>query len=168
MIRRVGLALLAVVGCGRSPVTSLGDAGIEPIPSCLEVGTFCDGNTLSCCAGARCKREHFGQQCARDAKPVGAACSSDSDCTFLCLTRPPFTGGYCSMAVTECAAGTRPDGLDPVCPEGSACALAGFMLPNGASDFCVARCSADDDCRVAEGYRCCPESKTCLPTARCP
>lgn len=168
MIRRFALALLVAAGCGSSAVTSLGDAGNEPNPSCLEPGTFCDGNTPSCCVGARCTQRHFGQVCARDAKPVGAACSSDPDCAFLCVTRPPFTGGYCSLAITECAAGPRPDGLDPVCPEGSECALAGFEVGPGASDFCVQRCTMDRDCRGAEGYRCCPASKTCLPTARCP
>jgi hypothetical protein len=77
---------------------------------------------------------------------VGAACSSDADCAPIggtaatCLAslgKFPLPGGYCTIE----------------CMDGSMCGPDGECL-RLAGSICVRRCSSDDDCRAAEGYRC--------------
>lgn len=47
---------------------------------------------------------------------------------------------------------------DPVCPEGSRCGC----TPGGGPCACIFLCESDDDCRVDDGYRCCP-GEGCMP-----
>lgn len=95
--------------------------------------------------------------CGASAAKVGAACARDSDCSggasALCLTGDGvYAGGYCSRFCDT----------DTDCGEGAFCEAA---TGNGV---CVATCSAEADCRTAEGYHCDPAGldagmKGCLP-----
>jgi hypothetical protein len=61
----------------------------------------------------------------------------------------PFTGGYCSQHIGEC-----PQTGGMACP-GSVCINPGITA-TGGWDYCLKSCNVDGDCRVAEGYKCCP------------
>jgi hypothetical protein len=78
-----------------------------------------------------------------DAAPPrrGAACTDDAACGGLaCLATP---GGYCASAC-----GTGCDG---------AC-----VATARTGELCLARCTADRDCRTAEGYVCDPAWQACM------
>jgi hypothetical protein len=85
---------------------------------------------------------------------VGAPCAGGGDCASgTCFTQPPFTGGYCSQHIGECPA---PGGIgNGPCPAGTICINPGVPATGGA-DYCLSACTHDSDCRVPDGYHCCP------------
>lgn len=104
--------------------------------------------------------------------PVGAPCQQNAQCPACASAacRVPkclgngFTGGYCSVQITECPA----PGGGHVCPAGSTCTnrFAG-------GDYCASVCTGDAQCRTAEGYKCCAGltnsgDSVCAPAALCP
>ncbi|MBI5154916.1 hypothetical protein HZA57_06740 [Candidatus Poribacteria bacterium] len=84
---------------------------------------------------------------------AGETCGEATDCPVPvfgthvphCLTDGGFAGGYC---VQECAHGWGCDVPDARCR----------ALPDNPYEpgYCFLDCSTDSDCRVGEGYRCCP------------
>lgn len=89
----------------------------------------------------------------------GACCVQDACDEVVSCTYPMGAchedswgtpGGMCTV---WCEA---PD--DPVCPEGSRCGC----TPDAGPCACIYDCDSDDDCRVDEGYRCCP-GEGCMP-----
>ncbi len=84
---------------------------------------------------------------------VGAACASSAECVggseAVCLDMP---GGYC--AIQGCTTGG--------CPAGSAC----FEFTSG-TNYCIATCGADSECRESEGYVC-DGDDTCWPGESAP
>jgi len=91
--------------------------------------------------------------CAGAPSGGGGACQSPDDCpqasdpqyASQCLTQAPFTGGYCALP----------------CSNGWGCPAAGLIcqsFPTGPSDpgVCFESCTADSDCRMSQGYLCCP------------
>jgi hypothetical protein len=85
-------------------------------------------------------------------RAVGDPCTSSGQCADqLCITGAPFSGGYCTQHIAECPG---PGDVPGPCPAGSACVNPGSAATGG--DYCAKLCAADGDCRVAEGYKCCP------------
>ena len=99
---------------------------------------------------------------------VGTACTDGSQCsTDFCITDTRFPGGYCSQTIVECPA---PGGGPNPCPTGSSCLNVAITGGTGSGDACMRDCAADGDCRVAEGYKCCPistDTHVCLPISLC-
>jgi len=88
--------------------------------------------------------------------PVGGACASAADCageTAQCLA--DFPGGYC--VIPHCGS------QGATCPAGSSCWGFGAGNPN----LCIADCTSDAQCRVAEGYEC-DADNTCWPGSGTP
>ena len=87
---------------------------------------------------------------------VGSGCTTGADCrSGVCFTQDPFAGGYCSAHIGECPAPNATGTPWNPCPDQSVCINPGFAA-TGGSDYCLARCTTGADCRVAEGYACCP------------
>jgi hypothetical protein len=79
---------------------------------------------------------------------IGSACSSAGSCGHLsCLA---MTGGYCTKQMCVYAG----------CPSGSSC----FSTGTGSETVCLKDCTADTQCGTAEGYRCDPTYKVCMPS----
>jgi hypothetical protein len=83
-------------------------------------------------------------------RPVGTPCDYDTDChtegqyAGTCMQPAEFPGGYCALP----------------CSVGFTCPLAGMTCRNQPPSTtpwqCFKDCSTDGDCRLAEGYKCCP------------
>jgi len=79
------------------------------------------------------------------ATPVGASCSSDSDCgRGSCDTSWP--GGYCTERCSTA-------GAQDTCPDDSVCAL---LCPGRGVPRCLQRCQVPGGCRT--NYTCATES----------
>ncbi len=150
-----------------------GECRIRPMDCVGETGPAtcgCDGKRYA----NDCLRQAAGVSRGDDikgclAREVGEACARDSDCFGgECVTMAPFVGGYCSVRIGECPA---PGGTGGPCPSGSECINPGIPATGGA-DYCVKRCASNDECRAADGYRCCPRVQGhagpfCYPIALC-
>jgi hypothetical protein len=142
----------------------LADGGV-----CAAVAEACSMGSPPCCGRLDCVPSGMFLVCGHmNGAAIGAACKSDQDCAFVCANNGPFTGGYCTEPIAECAA-NRPDGGDFNCPSGSVCVNGAFMVAN-RPDLCAKECAMDNDCRTAEGYHCCPFRGTgvCWPGHGCP
>lgn len=68
---------------------------------------------------------------------VGAACTSNADCTESGQTCLAFKGGYCGVA--DCVADTD-------CPGGSGC-----VAHTDGNNYCFLICAQKADCNVSRG-----------------
>jgi hypothetical protein len=100
---------------------------------------------------------------------IGDPCTGGEGCgSGFCLQDVPFSGGYCSEVIAECPA---PGSPTIVCPAGATCenaVVTGAPPQQMARDLCLRSCAVDSDCRVAEGYHCCPShlvqsARVCVP-----
>ena len=111
------------------------------------IGAKCIDST-NCDKGQVCDKTNDGGKCAPDPAhaKIGNACTTTNDCgsdsRSACLTAAgdSYPGGYCGM---------EPCNDIDVCPPGATCVAIG-----GESPGCYQACTADSDCRVAEGYVC--------------
>jgi len=92
------------------------------------------------------------------AEEVGAACTSDSQCTndddqdATCLTSDDgFPGGYCTFFGDE--------------TDSAACSSTGELFYNfGGNGLCLHKCTKPSDCR--QDYRCSNKIQACLPDCK--
>lgn len=86
-------------------------------------------------------------QCTPGTGAAGIACFASTQCAAnhndpICLNTGQFPGGYCSEFC---------DAVAQDCPTGSTCYTGLNLSKNGV---CLQTCTADTDCRSAEGYAC--------------
>lgn len=77
-------------------------------------------------------------------RTIGAACSTDRDCTNRCVTGDRhYPGGICSLSCTS----------DAQCPAGSACI-------DDSGGICMATCQNNSDCSAfGRGFLCDRENR---------
>ncbi len=83
----------------------------------------------------------------------------------------PFTNGMCTQVELDC--GNPGSAAD--CPAGTTCRKvdAANATTLYTADLCLPNCTTDGECRVADGYRCCPrriayagpDGNVCTPAA---
>lgn len=110
---------------------------------------------------------------------IGRACVGDEGCAGLrCYTtvtrmcngpirphewRAEFPGGWCNPAI-DLATGNIAAG----CPAGTQTYTIFVGCDGIPFRYCGRNCARDQDCRVAEGYRCHPELNLCVPPVFAP
>jgi hypothetical protein len=119
-----------------------------------------DWSNQNCSAGQECPgcaAPPGGASCIGGTCSPGAAggqtCQTSSDCprvgdpqyAAICLTTAPFTNGDC---VQRCSNGWGCPAFDLSCQS----------VPTGPEEpgYCFLQCNSDQDCRMSDGYRCCP------------
>ena len=84
---------------------------------------------------------------------IGAACLSDTDCTFAtdaqCIIDAAWPGGYCTRLCD-----------DGVCGSGGSCE--NFECEDGPCALCLSTCLSAGQCRTGEGFTC-DSFGTCTP-----
>ena len=111
------------------------------------LGSACT-STADCDPGQVCDTANAGGRCAPDPSTaaIGGPCGTTVDCgtdsRSACQTEAGdnYPGGYCFM---------EPCDDVQVCPPGATCVSLG-----GETAGCFQSCTADADCRTAEGYTC--------------
>jgi hypothetical protein len=110
------------------------------------LGSPCTAST-SCGPGLACDTANAGGRCAPDSSnKLGTPCMVSTDCgtdpRTACNTAAGdnYPGGYCFA---------EPCDDINVCPVGGTCVAIGGETPG-----CYKSCTADSDCRTAEGYVC--------------
>lgn len=147
-MRHVALAAGLLLGCSNShaPADSGADLGIDSGPTVIDAGVDAPAPLDA----------HLGGD-------VGEPCASSADCRAphydggtwtipACITEASWVNGYCREF---CTSPTVPTTDAPLpqrdCPAGSVC-LPTYMSSDVG--FCLRSCTADSDCRTAEGYYC--------------
>lgn len=161
MFRRFSFAILWVVAaCGDSSDDK------EPVDAGVTDSGSGSGQTSKDAGTSTDKPADSGT--TSTAKPdqvtnVGTACSTAANCEGdkpICQTvislagqAVPFGGGYCTADCNE----------DVECGEGGECPVGAVLRDLGAAAVlvrayapsnCYLSCTKDEDCRMAEGYRC--------------
>lgn len=140
--------------CGQDP---------SGVASCVGGQWMCGAAPAPGCNGTSCILPSDGGML-----PLGSACTADSQCAGGVCLGGAFTGGYCTMAVSECDPGICSNS-GPSC-EG----YSGFQDINGQSlttpEICPVLCQSPTDCR--SGYQCCASNAggaglACLPPSLC-
>jgi hypothetical protein len=110
------------------------------------LGAKCSSET-DCAQGQSCDRANSGGKCAPSvSNKIGTPCTTTNDCgsdaRAACNTEAgdAYPGGYCFM---------EPCNDIETCPPGATCVAIG-----GESPGCYKTCTADAECRTAEGYVC--------------
>ena len=95
---------------------------------------------------------------------IGDGCVDETDCNMMgmggmliCITDPPFTGGYCSDVVANCTTNAGDCGPGSLCRQVS--------LQGVVKEVCLKSCAVQGDCRA--GYLCCPTWKPGPPGKVC-
>jgi hypothetical protein len=137
-----------LAGCGGSSGATTGvDAGIDATPPQQDAAPPQEDAPPQQDAappsgvGDSCTASGFGQGTCAD----GQICLSEE------MTQGAFPGGYCTARCSD----TSP------CPADSAC-----ITGDSGRDHCMKTCTADAECRVAEGYKCLPDpggASVCQP-----
>jgi hypothetical protein len=154
-----GFVLLATCAwaCGGGSALDEYEDGVpgvvpSPVSSSRDAGTGRDSGTGNRDAGGGAQgggaQGGGAQGGGAQGGGVGSACTSDRNCTddeascetnvnFFGLLGYELKGGYCTTSGCQ---------SDAQCPAGSGC----FVLTGN----CLKKCSANSQCRVADGYQC--------------
>lgn len=134
-------------------------------------GFYCDGEANGTCGEGSCFPGSPG------ASPLGASCSTDTDCATLMCDRgtcasPCIPGGATSCeegytcqvgTIADCGACKMARDLGDDCQVNDDCASALCVVRDGDDQFCSELCSEDDPC--PSGFACSPagDVSVCTP-----